>query len=143
MPELPTVYTGGTFDLFHSGHAAFLHAASRLGRVTVALNDDEFVERFKGKRPIMSLDERFSIISSCRYVSCVVVNTGGEDSKPAILSVRPDIIVIGTDWLGRDYYKQLGVTQEFLDINDITLVYVPYTQGISTTLLKERLVDSA
>ena len=140
------VYTGGTFDLIHNGHTRFLKACSRLagkdGRVVVALNTDEFIEAYKGVSPIMSFDERKEILLGCRYVDAVVANFGGADSKPAIESVMPDLIVIGDDWARKDYYAQMQFTQVWLDERDIQLVYVPYTKGISTTELKQRIAVS-
>ena len=91
------VYTGGTFDLFHSGHANFLRLCRKLagddGKVVVSLNTDEFIQEYKGKPPIMSYQERKAILLACRFVDEVVVNVGGADSKPAILSVLPCCIV--------------------------------------------------
>ena len=66
-------------------------------------------------------------------------NFGGADSKPAILSVNPDIIIVGSDWLKKDYCKQMGFTPEWLEDHNIALMYIPYTQNISTTIIKERL----
>ena len=137
------VYTGGTFDLFHSGHIRFLKACRRLagdeGKVVVALNTDAFIQAYKGKSPIMSFDERKEVLLGCRFVDSVVANTGGADSKPTILQVSPDLIVIGDDWAKRDYYAQMQFSQAWLDARLIQLVYVPYTEGISTTELKSRI----
>jgi glycerol-3-phosphate cytidylyltransferase len=133
------VYTGGTFDLFHSGHVNFLRKCNQLGDVTVALNTDEFIESYKGKPPIMSYEERRAVLESCRYVSAVVPNEGGADSTITISDVEPDIIAIGSDWARRDYYKQMGFTQDWLDERGISLIYIPYTGGISTTKLKARV----
>jgi glycerol-3-phosphate cytidylyltransferase len=138
------VYTGGTFDLFHSGHANFLRQCRRIagqdGKVIVALNTDEFIEEYKNQAPIYSYKERLELLLSCRYVDEVVPNIGGKDSKVSIGFVRPDYIVIGTDWATKDYYKQMGFTQQWLDAMDIVLIYVPYTSGISTTELKARIL---
>ena len=134
------LYTGGTFDLFHSGHVNFLRQCKLLGDVVVvSLNTDEFIQAYKGKPPIMSYAEREAVLRSCRFVDEVVPNTGGADSKPAILGVSPQILAVGDDWAAKDYYKQMQFTQEWLDSNGIVLVYVPYTKGISTTELKKRL----
>ncbi len=140
MKEL--LYTGGTFDLFHSGHVNFLKLCSTLAdRVIVSLNTDDFIKRYKGSNPIMSYNERKDILFSCRYVYDVIENTNGEDSKPSILSVKPNIIAIGDDWLKKDYCKQMNFTQEWLKEQNIYLVYLPYTPGISTTDLKQRILD--
>ena len=137
------VYTGGTFDLPHPGHVNLLKQcrkiAGREGYVVVSLNTDEFIEAYKGKRPVMSYEERKAVIESIKYVDSVVPNVGGADSKPAIEICRPDFIVVGTDWACKDYYAQMRFTQEWLDTMGITLVYVPYTTTISTTALKKRL----
>ena len=137
------VYTGGTFDLFHSGHTRFLRACRTLagegGKVVVALNTDAFIQAYKGISPIMSFDERKEILLGCKFVDGVVPNHAGADSKPTILQVQPDLIVIGDDWAKKDYYAQMQFTQQWLDARLIQLVYVPYTKGVSTTDLKQRI----
>lgn len=137
------IYTGGTFDLFHSGHIRFLKACRRLagvdGRVVVALNTDAFIQAYKGNAPVMSFDERKAVLLGCRYVDQVVANIGGADSKPSIEQVMPDYVVIGDDWARKDYYAQMQFTRQWLEQLDIQLVYVPYTPGISTTELKQRI----
>lgn len=140
------VYTGGTFDLFHAGHVKFLKQCKKIagqdGRVVVSLNTDEFIQAYKGKAPVMSFAERKAVLMSCRYVDSVVENIGGADSKPAILNVLPDFVVIGDDWAKKDYYAQMQFTQDWLDELKIVLCYVPYTAGVSTTELKKRIVNS-
>lgn len=133
-----TIYTGGTFDLFHAGHVNFLQKCSQLGFVTVSLNTDEFIEAYKGKPPVCSYQERLAVLEACVWVDEVIPNYAGADSKPAIESVGPNIIAIGTDWARRDYHAQMGFDQDWLDARDISLIYIPYTSGISTTNLKER-----
>jgi glycerol-3-phosphate cytidylyltransferase len=134
------LYTGGTFDIFHYGHVNFLRQCSKLAdTIIVSLNTDEFIKSYKGKTPIMSYDEREKSLRSCKYVSDVIPNVGGSDSKPAILSVKPDIIAIGDDWAKKDYYTQMQFTQEWLEENNILLIYLAYTQGISTTEIKKRI----
>lgn len=137
------VYTGGTFDLFHSGHVNLLKRCKEVagidGKVVVSLNTSEFVQKFKNKSPICSDEERFAVLESCRYVDEVVYNVGGEDSKIAIELVKPNYIVVGSDWARRDYYSQMQFTQEWLDERNIGLIYVPYTDAISSTEIRKRL----
>ena len=133
------VYTGGTFDLFHAGHVNFLRECSRFGSVTVALNTDEFIEAYKGKPPVMSFQERAEVLLACRYVDDVVPNFDGADSKTAIDWVAPDVVIIGSDWAVRDYYAQMGFTQSWLNQRGISLCYIPYTQGISSSDIKARI----
>ena len=137
------VYTGGTFDLFHAGHVNFLKRCHEIagiaGQVIVSLNTDSFIKEYKNKQPVCNDQERYDVVSSCKYVDQVIWNSGGTDSKPAILSVQPDVIAIGSDWALKDYYKQMDFEQSWLDKLNISLIYIPYTQGISSTEIKARL----
>jgi len=133
------VYTGGTFDLPHWGHVEFLRRCAEFGNVVVSLNTDEFITAYKGDPPVMSFEERATVLEEFRSVSLVIANTGGADSREAIESVAPDVIAIGSDWARRDYYSQMGFDQGWLDVRGIGLLYLPYTTGISSTEIKERL----
>lgn len=142
MAKQKIVYTGGTFDLFHAGHVNFLRQCKKIGgKVVVSLNTDRFIKKYKGKSPINSYQDRKIILESCKYVDEVVENTGDKDSKITIKKVDPDFIVIGSDWACKDYYSQMDFTQGWLDSYGITLVYIPYTEGVSTTELKERITN--
>lgn len=152
---MTVVYSGGTFDLFHEGHVELLKACKKIagadGKVVIGLNGDEFIERFKGKRPVQSFRERKLVLESCRYVDLVLDNFGEELSTLTIDSVTSelyrafdygksvDIVAIGTDWAARDYYAQMGFTKEWLDERDINLIYIDRRTGQSTTNLKEQL----
>jgi glycerol-3-phosphate cytidylyltransferase len=136
------LYTGGTFDLFHAGHINFLRHCKKLAdTVVVALNTDEFIKEYKGTPPVCNYTQRAVMLESCVYVDKVIKNINGSDSKPSILSVGPDIIAVGSDWAKKDYYAQMQFTQEWLEQFDITLTYIPYTEKISTSLLKEKIKE--
>lgn len=137
----PVIYTGGTFDIPHYGHYRLLEKASKIGQVVVSLNTDEFIFQYKGALPIMSYKEREETLLACKWVHSVVPNVGGEDSTIAIDRVGPDYIIIGSDWAKKDYYSQMGFTQDWLDERGIGLIYVPYTRGVSTTDIKKRIKD--
>jgi glycerol-3-phosphate cytidylyltransferase len=138
------VYTGGTFDLFHTGHVNLLRRCAELGEVVVALNTDDFIARFKGHAPVIRYDDRAAVLRACRYVSDVVPNFGGEDSKPVILSVGPDIVAIGDDWAPpRDYYAQMQFTEGWLAEHGVRLVYLPRTPCISSTDIRGRMTTTA
>jgi len=139
-----TLYTGGTFDLLHYGHMNFLKQCSKISdRVIVSLNTDEFIYNYKKKYPIMNYEERKKSLEGVKYVDSVIANIGNEDSKPAILSVKPNIVAIGDDWAKKDYFTQMQFTQEWLDEHDIVLVYLSYTKGVSTTDIKKRILDGS
>lgn len=146
---MPNIYTGGTFDLFHEGHVELLRSCKRLagdGNVVVALNTDEFIARFKSNPPVQSFRERKLVLESCRYVDLVIPNIGEEDSKETIYEASKthmiQVIAIGSDWAGRDYYGQMRFTKEWLDENDLILIYIDRRTGMSTTKIKEKLRDA-
>ena len=133
------IYTGGTFDLFHVGHVRFLKRCAEMGRVTVSLNTDDFVARYKGRHPVIPYADRAEVLEACRFVDAVVPNIGGENSKPAIERVNPDVIAVGSDWAERDYHAQMGFTPAWLDARGILLVFLPYTEGVSSREIRAAL----
>jgi glycerol-3-phosphate cytidylyltransferase len=134
------VYIGGTFDLFHVGHVRLLHQCAQNFRdVVVSLNTDEFVERYKHKRPVYTLNERIEILRSCSYVDSVIVNVGCEDSTKSIDVISPDYIAHGDDWTGNSLMRQMGLTEEYMKRKNISFFYVPYTKGISSSQIRKKL----
>lgn len=138
------LYTGGTFDLLHSGHINFLKQCKSLvgstGKVVVSLNTDDFILEYKNTVPVLNFDERKELLLACKYVDDVVANIGGQDSKQAIMLVKPTIVAIGSDWAEKDYYSQMQFSQAWLNEMNIMLVYIPYTKGISTSNIKQRII---
>lgn len=136
------VLTVGTFDLIHSGHINLFNNCSKLagkdGEVIVGVNTDEFVLQYKKINPIIPFLDRIRVISSIKNVNKTLANNSSS-LKPMLELIMPDILVVGSDWAKKDYYSQIGVDQTWLDHNSILLVYVPYTEGISTTKLKEQI----
>lgn len=138
-----TAVTLGTFDLFHAGHVRLLARCAQLAeRVVVGLNTDEFVEQFKGRRPVVDYHGRAEVLAACRYVARVVPNDQPDGSAAAVIEESgADIIVVGSDWQDRDYLGQLGITLDWLRVRGIGLVFLPYTEGISTTELRKRVAS--
>lgn len=139
------VYNGGTYDLMHVGHLYVLRAARDLagpdGEVVIALNTDDFVEEFKGHRPVQPYLERSELLAACRYVDRVIPNVGGADSRPAIEAVMPDVILAGADWASDEhhtrYCRQMGFDLSWLDDRGIQLAYVArLVEGRSSTNLR-------
>jgi cytidyltransferase-like protein len=138
-----TVYTGGTFDIPHIGHAIFFEECKiyfPTGYLVVALNTDEFIKRFKGEYPVFSYAEREAYIKAVPSVDLIVPNIGEEDSKITIEQVMPDVIAIGNDWLDRDYCGQMQFDTKWLSEKKIALCYLPRYANISTSLIKQKFL---
>lgn len=139
------VYTGATFDVTHAGHVNFLRQVKELFpncKLVVSLNTDDFIERYKGKKPLFNYEERSKLIIGTGYVDLVIPNSGGEDSKPAVLLSGASVVAIGSDWLKKNYLAQMSFTEEWLRENGISLIYIPYTDNISTTEIKKRIQNA-
>lgn len=124
------VITFGTFDLFHQGHINILSRARALGSgLIVGVSSDELSEAKKGFKPLFPLNERMAIIKALRDVDAIFVEESLECKRDYILKYGADILVMGDDWRGR-----------FDDLSDICeVIYLPRTEDISTTAIKERM----
>ncbi|MGW6734739.1 adenylyltransferase/cytidyltransferase family protein [Streptomyces sp. NPDC055013] len=129
-------YAPGVFDLFHVGHLNVLRRArGHCDRLVAGVCSDDLVVRLKGRPPVVPLAERLQIVRSVRYVDETFVAT--VDDKMGIWKeVGFDVIFKGDDWLGTDVWTRLET--EFASVG-VEVVYFPYTEQTSSTLLRDAL----
>ena len=127
------VITYGTFDLIHRGHINILRRAKAMGDyLIVALSTDEFTAG-KGKRTYHNYDERKLILEAIKYVDEVIPETCWEQKIDDVVKHGVSVFVIGEDWRGKfDFLKPY-----------CEIVYLPRTEGISTTQIKNDLAAGA
>lgn len=89
----------------------------------------------------MSFDERLAVVQACRYVHWAFLNEGDEDSTVSINKWLPRYIAHGDDWTGPDLMRQLNVTDDFLAGIGCEMLYVPYTAGVSSTEIENRILE--
>ena len=124
------VITYGTFDLFHVGHLNILKRAKELGDyLIVAVSSDKFNES-KGKKAYHSVEDRVKILESIKYVDEVIVEESWDQKPIDIKQHNIDVFVMGHDWKGK--FDEL---KEYCEV-----VYLPRTEGISTTKIKNDLM---
>lgn len=125
------VITYGTFDLFHIGHLNILRRAKELGDyLIVAVSSDRFNE-IKGKKCVIPAVERMEIVRSVKYVDEVIEENNWEQKIDDIKSHNVDIFVMGDDWTGKfDFLNEY-----------CRVIYLPRTEGISTTSIKKDVKD--
>lgn len=131
--------TTGVFDLFHVGHLNLLERCKeQCDYLIVAVCDDDYVKNIKNKEPVFSLEERVRIIGALKCIDeVVVVNFQEVDDKMLLLKNHKfDVLFSGDDWKGSERYKK---TEEQFSKLGVAIEYLPYTQGISTTKIKENL----
>ena len=122
------VITYGTFDLLHYGHINLLQRAKQLGDyLVVCLSTDEFNSKEKNKETYFTYNDRKKLLEAIRYVDLVIPEESWEQKKDDIDKYEIDIFVIGNDWEGKfDFLKE-----------KCSVIYLPRTEGISTTIIKE------
>ena len=138
---MKVVYIIGVFDLFHTGHVELLRRAKELGdKLVVAINSDDIVEQYK-RRPFIDEENRLKVIQACKYVDeAFVIRTF--DNKDVVLKYVVSIIVHGNDWVGDSYLEQIKLTPQFISKHQIELIYLPYTKGISTSEIIQKIKNS-
>jgi glycerol-3-phosphate cytidylyltransferase len=121
--------TYGTFDMFHVGH---LNLIKRLKNtcdfLIIAVSSDEF-NQTKGKKTVIPFEQRVEIIESIKYVDMVIKENDWDQKILDIKEYNVDTFAIGDDWKGEfDFLK------DYCEV-----IYLPRTEGISTTSLKKHI----
>jgi glycerol-3-phosphate cytidylyltransferase len=125
------VLTYGTYDLLHYGHIRLLKRAKELGDyLIVALSTDEFNE-LKGKKAYHNYETRKKMLEAIRYVDLVIPEKNWDQKIDDVKKYYVDVTVMGDDWKGNDKFEEL---KEYCDV-----IYLPRTEGISTTKIKKEL----
>jgi FAD synthetase len=98
------VLASGTFDLLHLGHVKYLEEAKKAGgkdaELIVIVARDSTVERRKGKKPVMSEDQRRSLVESLKVVDEAILGFEDFSIDRAIEKINPDVIAVGHDQEG-------------------------------------------
>lgn len=133
-PQLKTGYLSGTFDLFHIGHLNLLRNARRYcDCLVVGVHKDA---SHKGKHTFVPFEERCEIVRSIKYVDKVILSEPEDDDiyKKGIL--KYDYLFVGSDYKGSERFNRY---ESYFADKDVKIIYFPYTQGTSSTQLREAL----
>ncbi|WP_026496492.1 adenylyltransferase/cytidyltransferase family protein [Butyrivibrio sp. WCD3002] len=125
-------YTTGVYDMFHIGHLNVIRRARELcDYLIVGVSTDELVIKEKGKRPVIPYEERVAIVEAIKYVDQVVPQTD-KNKYGAWEKYHFDKMFVGSDWQGTPQWKHYE--EQFLPVG-VEIVYLPHTDGISSTQL--------
>ena len=121
-------------DLFHVGHLNLLERAKNLGDVLIVGIPTNWTikEHTKGTDMVISAEDRLRIVQACRYVDFAYIYADVSSANKSIELLRPDLYVRGDDWI--DF-----PCKEKIEELKIPIKYLPYTKGISTTDIKEKI----
>lgn len=131
-------YTQGVYDMLHIGHLNLLrNAKMQCEKLIVGVNADELVQEYKHKTPLIPTEERVQIISAIRWVDEAHVATT-LDKIEALKKHHFDVIFIGDDWKGSERWLQ--AERELAEFG-VKVVYLPHTEGISSTMLHQKMME--
>ena len=125
--EVKRIMVDMSATLIHHGHIRILKAAKELGTVIVALTTDEEIIAKKGYEPELNFEQRLEILEAIKYVDEVVPSPWLLDE--AFLDLHEiDLLVHGHDNTN--------------PIRPERLLVLPRTKGISSNLLRSRILKS-
>ena len=127
------VITYGTYDLLHQGHINLLRRAKELGDyLIVGVTSDSF-DRGRGKLNVRNnVLERVEAVKATGYADEVIIEDYLGQKIDDIQKYDVDIFAIGSDWVGKfDYLNEY-----------CKVVYLPRTEGISSTQLRAESQDT-
>ncbi|MEI3024880.1 MAG: adenylyltransferase/cytidyltransferase family protein [Ruminococcus callidus] len=139
MKKYKIGYTCGVFDMFHVGHLNLLEKCkSMCDYLIVGVCNDEYVRNIKHKEPVYSEQDRVRILEALKVVDRAELVTI-EETNNKILAIEKfhfDVLFSGDDWKGSERYQK---TEEQFKKYGAFIEYFPYTQGVSTTQIKEKI----
>lgn len=129
-------YTTGVFDMFHIGHLNILRRAKdQCDYLIVGVTTDELCYKRKNKIPIINEKDRMAIVEAIRYVDKVVPQTD-MDKIRSVRELGADVVFVGSDWKGTEAWN--NYEKQFADVG-CTVVYLDHTDGISSSILREKI----
>jgi glycerol-3-phosphate cytidylyltransferase len=129
-------YTTGVFDMFHIGHLNILkRAKEQCEYLIVGVTTDSLCQQQKRKLPIICETERAEIVASIKYVDQVVWQDSMDKIVP-VKKLKADAVFVGSDWKGTPTWD--AYEKQFAEV-DCVVVYLDHTEGISSSILRERL----
>lgn len=133
-------YTTGVFDMFHVGHLNIIERAkAQCDYLIVGVSTDELVQHEKNKTPIIPFLDRCRIVNAIKYVD-EVVPQHDKNKFAAWERHHFDKMFVGSDWKGTPQWKKFE--EEFAPVG-VEIVYLDHTDGISSTILRDKLNKNA
>jgi phosphoenolpyruvate phosphomutase / 2-hydroxyethylphosphonate cytidylyltransferase len=137
MSDKKIVYIGMSADIIHPGHLNIIKEGAKLGKVTVGVLTDKAIASYK-RLPYLDYEQRKIIVENIKNVEKVIPQTS-LDYVPNLLLERPDYVVHGDDWKeGTQKATRQRVVDTIKEWGG-KVIDLPYTQGISSTQLNEKI----
>lgn len=139
------VIASGVFDLLHLGHVRFLEEAKRAGgenaELIAIIATDNTVENSKGRKPIMSEDQRCALVKSLRVVDEAVLGYENMDIGEVIEKIKPDVIALGYDQDDMEKEVITYVSKNKLPIEIVRIGKFAENALDSSSKIKQKIID--
>lgn len=131
-------YTTGVYDMFHIGHLNIIkRAKEQCDYLIVGVSTDALVMKEKHKAPVIPYDERIEIVESIKFVDKVVPQIN-KNKMEAWELYHFDKMFVGSDWEGTPQWNKYE--EQFKPLG-VDIIYLPHTDGISSTQLTGVIKD--
>ena len=139
------VLASGVFDLLHLGHVRFLEDAKRAGgknaKLTVIIARDSTVEKTKGRKPIMSQDQRCTLVESLKVVDEAVMGYEGLEIGEVIEKIKPDFIALGYDQVNMEKEVKEYIERHKLPVQVVRIGKYGENALDSSSKIKQKIID--
>src|SRR5664279_1820314 len=139
------VLASGVFDLLHLGHVRFLEEAKRTGgknaKLITIIAKDSTVEKAKGRKPIMSEDQRCALVKSLRVVDEAVLGYENMDIGEVIGKIKPDVIALGYDQAEMEREVKKYVAKHKLPVQIVKTGKFAENALDSSSKIKQKIID--
>ena len=134
-PKRIVGFTSGVFDLFHIGHLNILQRAKSLcDKLIVGVTVDELVG-YKEAEAVIPFSERLEIVKNIKCVD-LAIPQDHLDKFVMWKKLKFDVMFIGDDWYDTERFRNFE--DELAEVG-VQIIYLPYTDGVSTSLIKNRI----
>jgi FAD synthetase len=139
------VLASGVFDLLHLGHVRFLEEAKRAGgknaKLIAIIATDNTVEKSKGRKPIMSEDQRCALVKALRVVDKAVLGYENMDIGEVIGKIKPDVIALGYDQTDMEKEVKKYVFENKLPVEIVRIGKFAENALDSSSKIKQKIID--
>ena len=132
----PYVFVPMCADFFHHGHINILIKANKLGNVVVGLMTDKGIKSYKKKKTIIAYSNRKKILQNIKQVKKVLPMNGLKFAWFA-KKYKFDFFVHGNDWRSGPQVKPRKNLIKVMKKWNGKVVEVPYTKGVSTSMIRK------
>ena len=130
-------FTCGSFDVLHIGHLMmFEDCKKHCDHLIVGLHTDPTIDRPKEKnKPIQTIYERYMQLRACKFVDEIIPYDTEEDLYNLLVSVRPDVRFMGSDWEGKPNFSRDKLP-------NMKVIYNRREHSFSSTNLRNRIKNA-